>query len=740
MYCEFYQLTERPFNVTPDPKFLYLNARYREAIASLNYGITQRKGFITLIGEAGTGKTTLLKRLLEDLDPKTKTVFIFNTNVTFEEILEYIFAEFDLPVHNGKKLYMLQRLNTFLLEELRSGGNVALLIDEAQDLEFSVLEDLRLLSNLETAKEKILQIVLSGQPELGQKLSNPVLRQLRQRISINCRLLPLSRDEITEYLQYRLQAAGGPDLKLFTREAEDQIYHFSRGVPRLVNVVCDNALVIGYALGKKRIGADIIKEAAADLLPVELHEPEGKPQTAANAAVAAATPQQESRSRARMGIFAAVLIAVVVVGLLSLVRTRSDSASADRVAAARARQLEVIEPGSETADVGIVERHAAVVPDKPVDPPPRIAAEETPAAPAADELKIRDPREEARRRQLASARNVPLVDARANVPEARAPIGLIENPVRVVEDEPPGPEKERAVAAVPAAVREAGQPTEHEGASAAAESLEPESRTRESERAEVAALDEDLLDPELEAAGDGGLGEGDLVEEDDWDADMVDEALPKPVYVARAEPQPAPVPKEPAAPELELVVEEAAEVAAVEATDPGSLVVDVNQPAVSGDSSPRLDGVRFARIRVQEGDSISGIALRRYGQANATILDLLKLANPNLSDIDVIVVGQTIRLPELDQAFPILNEGEGRYSLLVFSTAEGWRANALRDELRSRGFSAGVSRSTLGASKGVHRVVVAGFASRDEVVEAGRKLQRLFREDARIAELGRVAG
>ena len=269
MYCEFYQLTERPFNVTPDPKFLYLNARYREAIASLNYGITQRKGFVTLIGEAGTGKTTLLNKLLEDLDPKTRSVFIFNTNVTFEEMLEYIFAEFDLPVHNGKKLYMLQRLNTFLLDELRAGSNVALLIDEAQDLEFSVLEDLRLLSNLETAKEKILQIVLSGQPELGQKLSNPVLRQLRQRIGINCRLLPLSRDEITEYIQYRLQAAGCPDLKLFSREAEEQIYHFSRGIPRLVNVVCDNALVIGYALGKKRIGGDLITEAAADLLSNE---------------------------------------------------------------------------------------------------------------------------------------------------------------------------------------------------------------------------------------------------------------------------------------------------------------------------------------------------------------------------------------------------------------------------------------------------------------------------------------
>ena len=269
MYCDFYQMHERPFNVTADPKFLYLNARYREALASLHYGITQRKGFVTLIGEAGTGKTTLLKKLLDDLDASTRTVFVFNTNVTFDEILEYIFGEFDLPVHNGKRLYMLQRLNQFLLEELGKGRNVALLIDEAQDLDYSVLEDLRLLSNLETAKEKILQIVLSGQPELGQKLGNPGLRQLRQRVAVNCRLLPLSREELSEYIQARLTAAGAADTKLFTRDAEERIFEISAGIPRLVNIVCDNALVIGYALGKRRIAADVVNEAAADLLTVE---------------------------------------------------------------------------------------------------------------------------------------------------------------------------------------------------------------------------------------------------------------------------------------------------------------------------------------------------------------------------------------------------------------------------------------------------------------------------------------
>ena len=264
MYCDFYRLRERPFNVTADPKFLYLNACYREALASLNYGIMQRKGFITLIGEAGTGKTTLLKKLMDDLDQNTRTVFIFNTNVSFDEMLEYMFHEFDLPVHNGKRLYMLQRLNTFLLDELRAGRNVALLIDEAQDLEYSVMEDLRLLSNLETAKEKILQIVLSGQPELGQKLGNPSLRQLRQRVAINCRLQPLSPDEVSEYIVARLMAAGCADPRLFSRDAEAKIYEISRGIPRVVNHLATQALLEGMARGVSEVDAAIVEAVAAE--------------------------------------------------------------------------------------------------------------------------------------------------------------------------------------------------------------------------------------------------------------------------------------------------------------------------------------------------------------------------------------------------------------------------------------------------------------------------------------------
>src|SRR2546430_18400 len=192
MYAEYFGLREPPFNITPDPRFLYLNDCYQEALAALGYGIEARKGFISLIGDAGTGKTTLLRRLLDTVGPATKTVLLLNPTVSFDEILEHILLELGVPPEGGRKLVLLQRLNEFLLEHTQAGGNVALLIDEAQDLRPDVLEELRLLSNLETAREKILQIVLAGQPELDAILADPSLRQLRQRVTLRIRLRPLS--------------------------------------------------------------------------------------------------------------------------------------------------------------------------------------------------------------------------------------------------------------------------------------------------------------------------------------------------------------------------------------------------------------------------------------------------------------------------------------------------------------------------------------------------------------------
>ncbi|HVO23200.1 MAG TPA: AAA family ATPase [Candidatus Margulisiibacteriota bacterium] len=683
MYCEFYQLREPPFNVTPDPKFLYLNARYREAIASLNYGITQRKGFITLIGEAGTGKTTLLNKLLEELDTKTKSVFIFNTNVTFEEILEYMFAEFALPVHNGKKLYMLQRLNSFLLEELRGGGNVALLIDEAQDLEFSVLEDLRLLSNLETAKEKILQIVLSGQPELGQKLSNPILRQLRQRIGINCRLLPLSRDEITEYIQYRLQAGGCTDLKLFSREAEEQIYHFSRGIPRLVNVVCDNALVIGYALGKKRIGADVISEAAADLLAVEpsRDDPEERP-----VEVSAPPPliAPQSRWRTRLGVIGLV-VAAMVLGLLSVGRTvLNKHADGPAAAAPEARKLEVIRPGSEPQGAGIEvasrggeDGSKPPVREEAVPPSGAISAgnDVANAAPSADQIG------DSRDNGLSKPSEVR--GGEVAVPKEAPPLTALANHVAPSQGRPAGRSDAQKIPLDRGA-------TEQMGSAAQKAIVQP---------AQPATL---------------------------TSAPMV--AGPaKPLVVAA-------VPKESSAKAEQLEAPSAATGLPpspnVAGSDDGTASSAENGPA------SHLDGVNFENVIVRNGDSMSQIAVRKYGQASYTILDLLKLANPELADIDVIAVGQTIRLPELGEGFPVLNDGAGHYALLVFSTPQAHRADSFERVLRGRGLDTRVLVANVGSQKRMYRVVLSGFKDRDEVVAAGRQLQRLFREDTRVAQLG----
>ncbi len=265
MYAHFYRLSEDPFNLTPDPRFHYVNSVTREALASVLYGIRARKGCISLVGEAGTGKTTLLKRVAEELQDESTVVFIFNPGVSFDELLEYICMELGLDVEGCARLGMLDRLNGFLLESLVEGRNVVVLIDEAQTLPNAVLEGLRLLTNLETSKEKTLQIVLSGQPELEEKLRDPSLRQLRQRIGTRARLEPLRQSEIGAYVTTRLRGAGGKEPGVFSSTALRLVWMASAGIPRLVNVVCDNALLIAFAAGRKRVGCRLMNEAVRDV-------------------------------------------------------------------------------------------------------------------------------------------------------------------------------------------------------------------------------------------------------------------------------------------------------------------------------------------------------------------------------------------------------------------------------------------------------------------------------------------
>jgi len=285
MYAEFFGLRELPFNITPDPRFLYLNDCYQEALAALAYGIDARKGFISLIGEAGTGKTTLLRRLLDTLGPSTKTVLLLNPTVSFDEILEHILLELGVPCDGGRKLVLLQRLNEFLIEHTSAGGNVALLIDEAQDLRPDVLEELRLLSNLETAREKILQIVLAGQPELDETLADTGLRQLRQRVTLRIRIRPLSPVEVAAYVRSRLERAGATRGDLFGAAALERVAALTGGIPRLVNVLCDATLLAALAAGTRQVTPALVEEAWNDYatearlpyVPVTIASPEPPP-------------------------------------------------------------------------------------------------------------------------------------------------------------------------------------------------------------------------------------------------------------------------------------------------------------------------------------------------------------------------------------------------------------------------------------------------------------------------------
>ncbi len=267
LYQSHFGLKRAPFKITPDPGFLYLSSSHREALAQLSYGITARKGFVVLTGEVGTGKTTLVHSLLSDLPQGTHTALVFNTVVNAIDLLRYVCEEFKLvdPRQSRSELHdYLVLLNEFLLEKYRSGENCVLIIDEAQNLSAEVLEFVRVLSNFETSTDKLLQILLVGQPELAARLNTPELRQLKQRVTLRYRLRALNFKECQEYIANRLHKAGG-NPAIVTPAAVEAIYHCSNGIPRLVNILCDNSLLTSYAVGKYEVDAGIVREVAQDL-------------------------------------------------------------------------------------------------------------------------------------------------------------------------------------------------------------------------------------------------------------------------------------------------------------------------------------------------------------------------------------------------------------------------------------------------------------------------------------------
>ncbi|MGD0917413.1 MAG: AAA family ATPase [Thermodesulfobacteriota bacterium] len=273
MYTQFYGFSEKPFNITPDPRFLYQTVDHREALASMIYGIKERKGFIAITGEVGTGKTTLIFTLLKELQGGVKTVFIFHTNITFVQLLVNILSELEIPIPDEKETTLLRGLYDYLIRGLSRNENLTIIIDEAQNLSREVMEGLRMLSNLETATSKLLQIILVGQPELDVKLNAADLRQLRQRIEIKRQLRPLSRKECQEYIDHRLKLVGSSSLQIFTPESISLICDYGKGIPRTINILCDNALLIGYGLSRKKIDASILYEAVRDMGGPRLAKP-----------------------------------------------------------------------------------------------------------------------------------------------------------------------------------------------------------------------------------------------------------------------------------------------------------------------------------------------------------------------------------------------------------------------------------------------------------------------------------
>ena len=265
MYRYFFGMNDFPFGACPDPRFLYLMPQIQEALACLQYGIAARKGFVVMTGEVGTGKTTLLKTVLSSFaEQRISSAFVFNPRLDVLDFFEFVLEDFGIPCASRTKSGMLLQLNRWLIERFRNGGLCAIVVDDAQNLSWELLEEIRLLTNLETSSEKLLQIVLSGQPELEEKLRNPCVRQLRQRISLWCRTRPLTGEETIAYIEKRLQIAGASQ-PVLSPEAMQLVYRYSKGIPRLINLICEHAMISAYVEQIKPISARIV-----DLVSIEL--------------------------------------------------------------------------------------------------------------------------------------------------------------------------------------------------------------------------------------------------------------------------------------------------------------------------------------------------------------------------------------------------------------------------------------------------------------------------------------
>jgi len=266
MYLDFYRLNREPFRITPDPEFLYLSPGHKEALAAIAYGVEQRKGIVAVTGEVGTGKTTILRSYLDNADrERLKSAYLFNPNVSFPTLLQTIFRELGIPAGSGDASGMVDLFHRYLIEEYEKDHTVVLFIDEAQNMPVETLENLRMLSNLESSADKLLQIVLCGQPELERLLGRDKLRQLKSRIAVRADIPPLSRKDSLAYFHHRMSMSSGEGSDIFTKAALERIVRKAKGNPRSINILCDNALITGYGFGEKKVTFRTAGEIIADM-------------------------------------------------------------------------------------------------------------------------------------------------------------------------------------------------------------------------------------------------------------------------------------------------------------------------------------------------------------------------------------------------------------------------------------------------------------------------------------------
>jgi general secretion pathway protein A len=371
MVLEFYNLREQPFGVTPDPKYLYLSPTHREALASLEYGISSSRGFLGLVAPPGMGKTTILFHLLQRLNQTARTVFIFQTHATPRDFLRNLMSDMSLPGVESDLVTMQAELNKMLLEEAKAGRRVVVVVDEAQNLEDPVLEHLRMLSNFETTSEKLIQIVLAGQTQLADKLASPGLVQLRQRISIIGRLAPFDREEAERYINHRLEVAGfDSPLPLFTRAALRVITEASGGIPRNINNLCFNALALGCANQQRTIPSETIREVChdLDLATVQRLAPpvlavQARPTASRGAGIKVASPENETPFHwwLRFGL-AALILAITIAGFAVLGRnSRTFQGESARVPHA---------VSNDSTPMSVTTLNDTAIAEKPSDPAP----------------------------------------------------------------------------------------------------------------------------------------------------------------------------------------------------------------------------------------------------------------------------------------------------------------------------------------------------------------------------------